>query len=143
MIKYADKYSQALLKSCTNGNFLVILSYCMKVHLIREESIAEFTRYHSRSSSSFDTFLEHLEEADWKVPDDIKRTFSYSDLVCEGERVVFNIGGNTYRMICGLKFRTNVVILFIKFIGTHAAYTKLCKAKKNEIGICSVDMFKS
>ena len=115
----------------------------MKAHLIREESIWEFVSNNAISKGPFDKFLVKLEITDWNIPADIKSTFSYSDIICEGERVVFNIGGNDFRMICGLKFRTNVVILYIKFIGTHAEYTKLCKAKKNEIGVCDVDMYKS
>lgn len=115
----------------------------MKVHLIREESIWEFVSGNASSKVVFDKFLIKLQIADWNIPADIKNTFSYSDVICEGERVVFNIGGNGFRMICGIKFRTKVVILYVKFIGTHADYTKLCNAKRNEVGVCNVDKYKS
>ncbi|RYF91432.1 MAG: type II toxin-antitoxin system HigB family toxin, partial [Chitinophagaceae bacterium] len=42
-------------------------------------------------------------------------------------RVVFDIGGNKYRMICKYAFGDKQVHLFICWIGTHAAYTQLCK----------------
>lgn len=42
------------------------------------------------------------------------------------DRVVFNIGGNKYRMICKYHFGTKKVHLFISWIGTHSAYSKLC-----------------
>lgn len=55
------------------------------------------------------------------------KTFGYADLLGNGSnRVVFNIAGNNYRLICGYKFGPNMVHLFVKWIGTHAEYDKLC-----------------
>jgi mRNA interferase HigB len=42
-------------------------------------------------------------------------------------RVIFNIAGNHYRMICKYQFEGRCVRLYIKWIGTHAEYSKLCK----------------
>ena len=89
-------------------------------------------------------FLALLKVAEWNVPGDIKSTFGKRvDIVCNGSRVVFDIGGGNYRIICGVSFGIKSVFLFIKFIGTHAEYDKLCKARKNEIGICDVDLYRS
>lgn len=41
-------------------------------------------------------------------------------------RIIFNIGGNRYRMICKYHFGKVNVHLFIMWIGTHAEYSKLC-----------------
>jgi mRNA interferase HigB len=38
----------------------------------------------------------------------------------KNQRVVFNIGGNKYRLIVAVDYRRQVV--FIRFIGTHAQY---------------------
>ena len=116
----------------------------MKVKLIRKASIEAFTAQNARSRSSMNDFMELLKVADWEVPGDIKSTFGNRvDVICSGYRLVFDIGGGVFRIICGVAFRKNSVFLFVKFIGTHAAYDKLCKAKKNEKGICDVDQFKS
>jgi mRNA interferase HigB len=40
-----------------------------------------------------------------------------------GHRVVFNLKGNTYRLVVRVHFNTGIV--FIRFIGTHAAYDKI------------------
>jgi len=62
---------------------------------------------------------------------DIKRTFPSADLLGNGSnRVVFNIAGNSYRMICAYVFGQAMVHCYIKWIGTHSEYTKLCE--KNE-----------
>ena len=55
-------------------------------------------------------------------------TFGAADLLGNGsDRVVFNIAGNNYRMICKYHFGVNQVHLYVKWIGTHADYTELCK----------------
>jgi mRNA interferase HigB len=100
----------------------------MKVHLIRKETIEGYTYMNARSRPSFDEFLEKLKHADWEKPADMKATFNTADLLGKSSnRVVFNIGGNTYRMICKYAFGGNQVHLFIGWIGTHAEYTALCK----------------
>ncbi|MFZ9847108.1 MAG: type II toxin-antitoxin system HigB family toxin [Flavobacteriales bacterium] len=45
--------------------------------------------------------------------------------------MVFNIGGNNYRLICGYAFGKKFIHLYIKFIGTHAEYDKIdaCKVE--------------
>jgi len=55
---------------------------------------------------------------------------------------VFDCGGGVFRIICGMSFGKKSVLLFVKFIGTHAEYDTLCKATKKETGICDVDLYK-
>ena len=38
-------------------------------------------------------------------------------------RVVFNIGGNKYRLVVALKYEARIA--FIRFVGTHAAYDRI------------------
>ena len=52
----------------------------------------------------------------------IKARYRSADLL-PGNRVVFNIKGNTYRLI--VRFHFNTGIAFIRFIGTHANYDKI------------------
>ncbi|MHA4812335.1 type II toxin-antitoxin system HigB family toxin [Flavitalea flava] len=57
--------------------------------------------------------------------------YNTADLLGNGsKRVVFDIGGNNYRMICKYWFGKTKIHLYIKWIGTHAEYDILCKAKK-------------
>jgi mRNA interferase HigB len=54
-------------------------------------------------------------------------TFGSADLLGNrSSRVVFDIAGNTYRMICKYAFSVKQVHLFVCWIGTHADYDKLC-----------------
>ncbi len=99
----------------------------MKVHLIRKETIEDFVLKNARSRTSFEEWLEKLRYADWEKPTDIQVTFGSADLLGKGSnRVIFNIAGNTYRMICKYAFGEKQVHLFICWIGTHTKYDELC-----------------
>ncbi|SDE01456.1 mRNA interferase HigB [Mucilaginibacter pineti] len=100
----------------------------MKIHLIKKQTLEDFARQHPRGRVPLGDWTEKLKFADWKKPGDIKYTFSAADLLGKSSnRVVFDIGGNNYRMICKYVFGAVQVHLFICWIGTHAEYDKLCK----------------
>lgn len=65
-------------------------------------------------------------KCEWSSLTDVRRTFSHADLV--GECVVFNIGGNKFRLITKIKFRAKVI--YIRFVLTHGEYNK--NAWKND-----------
>lgn len=103
----------------------------MKVHLIRKETIEEYAKHNARSRPSLQDWLSKLKYADWEISEDIQETFSSADLLGNGsDRVVFDIGGNNYRMICKYWFGASRVHLYVKWIGTHAGYNGLCKKNK-------------
>jgi len=103
----------------------------MKVRLIKKKSIEDFAVQQARSRSSLRLWLTFLNMADWTKPEDITETFGSADLLGNGsDRVVFDIAGNHFRMICKYHFGVTMVHLFIKWIGTHAEYTKLCNDNK-------------
>ncbi|VAW62743.1 putative membrane protein [hydrothermal vent metagenome] len=64
---------------------------------------------------------------DWHTAQDIKNTFGSASFVANN-RVVFNVKGNDYRIICALDYTRQA--LFIKFVGTHKEYNKI---KANEV----------
>jgi len=98
----------------------------MRIHLIKRQSIEDFAKANARSRTSFEDWLEKLKQAKWQSPADIKTTFGKADLLGrKSNRVVFDIGGNNYRMICKYVFGDKKVHLFICWIGTHDEYHKL------------------
>lgn len=103
----------------------------MRVHLIEEKTIRNYAQYDAGSKIPFEDWLSKLKRADWSKPSDIQDTFSSADLLGRGsQKVVFNIGGNNYRMICQYAFGETEVHLFVCWIGTHAEYGKMCNAKE-------------
>src|SRR5688572_10165881 len=100
----------------------------MKVHLIKKQSIEDYVAAIPDSRSSLTNWLSALKAADWDRTSDIQKTFGTADLLGNGSnRVVFNIGGNNYRMICKYVFAEKRVRLYVCWIGTHSRYDQLCK----------------
>ena len=100
----------------------------MKVRLVKRQTIEDFSLKHARSKSSFSIWLTAIRHAEWDAPEDIQATFGSADLLGNGtNRVVFNIGGNNFRMICTYLVGRKEFHLFINWIGTHAEYDELCK----------------
>lgn len=57
--------------------------------------------------------------ASWALPSDVKERYRSASILKNG-RVVFNIGGNKYRLIAAVLYQSQIV--FIKFVGTHEEY---------------------
>ncbi len=60
--------------------------------------------------------------ANWNSFADIKR-ISASASGVGNNRVVFNIGGNKYRLIVMVKYQSGIV--FVRFVGTHQEYDQV------------------
>lgn len=77
----------------------------MRVRLIRKETLESYGKANARSQPSLAIWLTALKHADWNLPSDIKQTFGAADFLGKGSnRVVFDIGGNNYRMVCKYAF---------------------------------------
>ncbi len=61
-------------------------------------------------------------KAEWKSPNDIKTEYPSASILT-GNRIVFNIKGNQYRLIVKINFDYQMV--WIRFVGTHAEYDKI------------------
>jgi mRNA interferase HigB len=100
----------------------------MKVHLVKKQTLEDFAHLHPRSKTSLEDWAEKLKLANWEQPADMKRTYNTADLLGKSSsRVVFDIAGNNYRMICKYIFGAKQVHLFVCWMGTHAEYDKVCK----------------
>jgi mRNA interferase HigB len=65
---------------------------------------------------------DEIAKGTWKNFNDLKRDYPNASIVGNG-RVVFNIGGNAFRLIVKFEFRMDAV--FIRFFGTHKEYEKI------------------
>ena len=57
-----------------------------------------------------------------KKPQDIKNMLGNISFVAN-DRIVFNVKGNDYRIICALDYPRQA--MFIKFVGTHKEYDRI------------------
>lgn len=106
----------------------------MRVHLIKKQTIERYAEGNAQSRNSLNRWLDVIKNSDWLEASDILATFGTADLLGNGSmRVVFDIGGNNYRLICKYKFGKIKVHLFVCWIGTHTQYDNLCRDEKQYI----------
>ncbi len=92
------------------------------MRVIAKGTLRLFWQKHKDAEQALITWYSEALKAKWKTPGDIKRDYVKASII-GGNRVVFNICGNTYRLIVKINYERGWV--FIRFIGTHEAYDKI------------------
>ncbi len=77
---------------------------------------------HAALKAAIDAWHQECKTAQWQNPADIKRHYATASIV-SGDRVVFNIKGNDYRLVAAVDFEKGIV--WIKWLGTHRAYDRI------------------
>ena len=77
---------------------------------------------YSDSETSLRSWYHDARHSDWKNSNELKQQYINASIVGEG-RVVFNIKGNSYRLVVLIDYVFQVI--FIRFIGTHKQYDKI------------------
>jgi mRNA interferase HigB len=90
--------------------------------IIAKSTLREFWSNHADSEQYLKTWYDTAKSAQWLTPNDVKQTYINASIL-KDSRVVFNIKGNSYRLI--VKFNYEKQWAFIGFIGTHAEYDKV------------------
>jgi mRNA interferase HigB len=97
------------------------------MHIISRSKLIDFWKKHPPAETGLKTWFQKVQKAKWNSLQDIKKDFPTADLI-GNDRVIFDIKGNDYRMICLVFIKGQKV--YIRFIGTHSAYDKIKDAKK-------------
>lgn len=92
------------------------------MRIVAKKNLLVFCEQHPNSRPSLLAWHAEVARAIWKTPQDIKAQYASASFV-GGNRVVFNIGGNNYRLIVAVAYKVGVV--YVKFIGTHAEYDRI------------------
>lgn len=92
------------------------------MHVIAKKTLRDFTETHPDAKKPIRMWLDIVSKREWQNPAQVKEVFGSADIIKNG-RIVFNIGGNNFRIVCGMNFQGQR--MFIKFVGTHAEYDKI------------------
>lgn len=92
------------------------------MRVIARKILRDFWKQHTDSEQQLKAWFHEAEAAEWNSFEDIKARYRSADAL-PGNRVVFNIKGNTYRLIVKVHYNRGTV--FIRFIGTHAEYDRI------------------
>ena len=94
------------------------------MRVIAKKTLKQFwgQKRYADSRGPLEAWHDEACAASWKTPQDIKNLYASASLVGRN-RVVFNVGGNKYRLVVEVQYAAGIV--WVKFVGTHAQYDKI------------------
>jgi len=109
-------------------NYKIIFVRKIKLmRIITHKAIIQYSDLHQDTRLALDEWYIKAEQSQWNCFADVKQTFNSVDSV-GGKRYVFDIRGNSYRVIALILFGPKIV--YIRFIGTHSEYNKIKDCSK-------------
>ena len=97
------------------------------MRIITHKAIIQYSSLHTDAKLALDEWYIKTEQSQWDCFSDVKQTFNSVDSVGE-KRYVFNIKGNSYRIVAIILFGSKIV--YIRFMGTHSEYNKIKDCSK-------------
>lgn len=90
------------------------------MHVISRKTLKQFWQQHPDSEIALARWFKIMEQTDFKNFAELRTVFPSADLV--DQWIVFNIGGNKFRLIVSAHFNRNRV--YIRHVLTHREYDK-------------------
>ena len=91
------------------------------MRVIGRDKLFKFSRKHNRAKAALNSWFAEAERANWQTPQDIKDRYTGVDFL-SGNRVIFNIKGNHYRLVVKVRYQNGIVV--VEWVGTHAEYDR-------------------
>ena len=88
------------------------------MHVIAKKPLKEFWVKHPDSKKPLEAWFRTIERSTFRTWSELKATFPTADKI--GDRIVFNIGGNKYRLITVMHFNRGKV--FVRYGLKHKEY---------------------
>jgi mRNA interferase HigB len=93
--------------------------YIASMQVVALRTLKLFWTRHPQAETPLRTWHSAVSAAEWTGPSDVKASFGSADFIADN-RVIFNIGGNKFRLIAHVSHEYKAVL--VKFVGTHAEY---------------------
>lgn len=81
--------------------------------------LERFKRTHADSRRPLEAWQIEVQREVWTTPQDIRRRYRSADFLA-GNRVIFSIKGNAYRLVVKVRYRNDILV--VEWVGTHADY---------------------
>jgi mRNA interferase HigB len=91
------------------------------MRVIGASLLHEFCIEHADCRKWVANWIRDVNQATWSDTHELKSRYPSASLLADGI-VIFNVRGNDYRLISQIAF--NVGVVAVKWIGTHAEYSK-------------------
>lgn len=90
--------------------------------IFAKSTLREFLGKYPETEQYLKTWYDTAMNSDWKTPADVRQTYANASILRDS-RVVFNIKGNSFRLVAKINFEKQWI--FIRFIGTYSEYDKI------------------
>lgn len=93
------------------------------MRVISKRRLREFWEQHPHARRPLETWFKVAERADWADFSDVRASFGNASAVplyCGITAIVFNVGGNKYRLVTRIEYQFHVV--YVKMALTHRQY---------------------
>ena len=91
------------------------------MRIIAKKTLRKFWELYHDAEDPLLAWYREVEKEDWNKPSQVKDKYRNASLV--GDRVVFNIKGNDYRLVVKINYPYRVV--YVRFVGTHKEYDQI------------------
>ena len=90
------------------------------MHIISRKALRTFWQRHPDSKTALARWFKIVTNSEFRSFDELRLAFPAADKV--GDLVVFNVGGNKYRLIVSIHFNRGKV--YVRHVLTHAEYDR-------------------
>jgi mRNA interferase HigB len=99
-----------------------LCSHIGNMRVIARPALIEFSKRYPDAQEPLEAWYHILRHRAFRSPHEIKSSFATASFLRDG-LVVFNIGGNKYRLVCHVRYDLGIV--FVKRVLTHREYDEL------------------
>lgn len=92
------------------------------MRIITPRAIKDYYTVHADATTGLTRWHLVARKAEWRTLADIKKDFASVDYI-GNSRYVFNISGNNYRLVVLIRLVHGII--YVRWIGTHAEYSKI------------------
>lgn len=120
MVKMKEASASFLFTLKCNQFGYKIVSLFMRV--IAVKTLKDWCDSYPKARQSLLAWYEEAISADWNSPNELKSQFRSASII-SNKKVIFNIQGNSFRLIVDIEYRLKLV--FIVWFGTHQEYDRI------------------
>lgn len=94
------------------------------MRIIKESTLSKYCRQerYKRVEQAIRSWIYEVRFSDWDNAAELKAKYKNASII-NSKRVVFNIGGNNYRLVVDIEYQMKIV--FVVWFGTHSEYEKI------------------
>ncbi|KAA8474819.1 type II toxin-antitoxin system HigB family toxin [Arcticibacter tournemirensis] len=92
------------------------------MRVIAVKTLKDYSTGYHQAEQALLSWYQEASAASWNSPNEIKAQYRNASILTN-KRVVFNIHGNSYRLIVDIEYRLKII--FIVWFGTHQQYDQI------------------